>query len=398
VSPCNNGPGPAVCHVSTVHPALDKRVFYRECLSLVEAGYQVHLVVQHDRDEVVQGVRIHALPQPPDRVRRMLWWPWLAYRKVLAIRPRPALVHVHDPELLPVAQLLRLRGMQAVFDAHENVVSDIEYKRYLPAPVRWPLARTYEFAERFLTSGIGVIAVIETMARLYREPRTVVRNLPRLGLGPEPDPIEFRPPWRFVYTGYVTPERGALRMLQLMEDLRERGIPAQLRIVGAVVPASWRDEVLRYIEGHGLREVVTMTGEVSQQQSLAEVNRAHIGLCLLDAIPNFVNSLPVKLCEYMRYGRPVVASDITAWREFVEDVGAGVRVDINDRKQIADVVVRMLAHPEEMEQMGKRALAAVKGVYCWEKEQGRLIAFYSRLLGRRGCRWPSEPGAATEPA
>ena len=53
---------PAVCVIST-HPTFGHRIYYKESLSLVKAGYEVHLIVRHDRDEVVDGVHIHALPQ-----------------------------------------------------------------------------------------------------------------------------------------------------------------------------------------------------------------------------------------------------------------------------------------------------------------------------------------------
>ena len=373
-----------VCHVSTVHPALDKRIFYRECVGLVEGGFEVHEVACHDRDEVVQGVHIHALPKPPNRLARLLWWPWLAYRKVLSLRPRPDIVHFHDPELMPVGQALRMRGMQAVFDVHENVAGTFESKHWLPVFVRWPLARAYEVAERFLTSGIAVVTVLDSMAQGYRHPRAVVRNLPRLGLGPAPTPIDFKPPWRLVYTGYVTPERGGIRMLQLLEDLRERGVPASLRIVGLIWPEWWQKQVFEYIEAHNLKDLVTVTGEVSQVESLAEISKAHVGLCLLDATPNYTNSLPVKMCEYMRYSLPVVASDFACWNEFVSDIHAGVQVDINNRKGIADAVERMLSDPAEMARMGERGWQAVKEEYCWEKEQERLWRFYQQLLQRRG--------------
>jgi len=73
---------PAVCVIST-HPTFGHRIYYKESLSLVKAGYEVHLIVRHDRDEVVDGVHIHALPQSSSRLAKIFLWPWLAFWKVL---------------------------------------------------------------------------------------------------------------------------------------------------------------------------------------------------------------------------------------------------------------------------------------------------------------------------
>ena len=46
-----------VCHISTVHSARDIRVFYKECRTLAENGYDVTYISRGIHDEVVDGVR-----------------------------------------------------------------------------------------------------------------------------------------------------------------------------------------------------------------------------------------------------------------------------------------------------------------------------------------------------
>ena len=40
-----------VCHITTVHRPFDTRIFYKECISLAKAGFEVYLVTTHDKDE-----------------------------------------------------------------------------------------------------------------------------------------------------------------------------------------------------------------------------------------------------------------------------------------------------------------------------------------------------------
>jgi hypothetical protein len=62
-----------VCILSSVHPALDTRIFYKEAKTLAQAGYEVTLIAQHDKSETVNGVRIIALPSPKNRFQRIFF-------------------------------------------------------------------------------------------------------------------------------------------------------------------------------------------------------------------------------------------------------------------------------------------------------------------------------------
>src|SRR4051794_14666372 len=85
--------------LTSVHPALDTRVFHKQARTLAAAGYDVTLVAQHAFDCRVNGVEIRALPDQTARSRRpLLWWRLL----LEALRLRAHVYHIHDPELLPL--------------------------------------------------------------------------------------------------------------------------------------------------------------------------------------------------------------------------------------------------------------------------------------------------------
>lgn len=72
-----------VCVISTAHSVFDDRIFHKEAKTLVKGGYDVTLIGQHERDEVVDGVKMIALPQPRNRFTRIFGLTWRAFRLAL---------------------------------------------------------------------------------------------------------------------------------------------------------------------------------------------------------------------------------------------------------------------------------------------------------------------------
>ena len=107
-----------VYHVTTVHSGLDPRIFWKECVSLAFAGYEVTLLAPGIPSGIVHGVVCIQLRHETRRwVRPFMGFP--VFWRVLRLHPRIA--HFHDPELIPVAVALRLFGLKTIYDAHEDL-------------------------------------------------------------------------------------------------------------------------------------------------------------------------------------------------------------------------------------------------------------------------------------
>ena len=136
-----------VCILSSVHFALDNRIFYREARSLQQAGYDVTLIAVHGQDESKDSIQIVALPSVP-RWQRPWFWLALARR---ALATHADVFHFHDPELLLVTPWLHwLTGKPTIYDVHEVYADFIEVKDYMPAWLRYPIAWSFRWLEPLL--------------------------------------------------------------------------------------------------------------------------------------------------------------------------------------------------------------------------------------------------------
>jgi hypothetical protein len=98
---------------------------------------------------------------------------------------------------------------------------------------------------------------------------------------------------------------------------------------------------------------------------------AGVGLVTLLPQPNYLESLPTKLFEYMAMGIPVLASDFPLWRRLVETSGAG-RVTAPSPGPVAEALVAMCSDPARLRRHGEAGRAAYQEHYRWEVESRNL--------------------------
>jgi glycosyltransferase involved in cell wall biosynthesis len=363
-------------HLASTHRAGDPRIFHKECRTLAEAGYEVVLVVPHERDEVVGGVQIRAVPVPAsgkDRLRHTLRD---VYRRALAEGP-DAVYHLHDAELLPAGLALKARGRRVVYDAHEDTPKQVRYQHWIPRRMRPPVALGYAALERLagrLFDGI-ITAEPPNAERFPSEKVVVIHNYPivseleQAGAVPYADRDAL-----VVYVGSISRVRGAEEMVRMMRWLPD-ALRAELVLAGGHHPASLRD-ALGALAGP-VR--LTQTGYVDRPGVAEILARARVGLAVLHPVQKYVEAYPTKLFEYMAAGLPVVVSDFPGWRAIVDEAGCGLAVDPLDEAALAGAVRWLLEHPAEAEAMGRRGQAAVRERYGWAHEGRRLVGFYERL-------------------
>lgn len=364
-----------ICMLTSTHRALDTRIFYKEAKTLSKKGYDVVIIVQHHKKEMVNGINIIPLPLPKNRFGRMTKIAWKIFK--LALKEKADIYHFHDPELIPIGLLLKLKGKKVIYDIHEDVPSQVRDMYWIPFWIRPSISKLIKFIENI--GGIvfdGIITITFDISKRFPKKKTItVQNFPIISefQYQEVKPYKLRDPI-FIYLGTVHITRGIREMVKAI-GLISANLKARFLIVG-FFPKNIKDDICKMKEW----ERVNYLSWQPRERIKDLLSKAKVGLVIFYPLQNHIKAQPTKFFEYMEAGIPIVVSDFPVWRKFVENSGCGILVDPLNPNDIARAIQWLFEHPDQAEAMGKRGQEAIKTKYNWGNEAKKLIKFYENLL------------------
>lgn len=364
-----------VCHVTTVHPPFDNRIFFKMCTSLADAGYDVTLLCARAVSQLRNNVNIVGFPGHTQRLKRCLITSiFRAYRE--ARKVDAGIYHLHDLELVWTGLLLRAHGKTVIMDVHENNAASVLTKPYLQsAVVKRVLSAVIRQVENSLFRRFSALVTARPdIAALYPTLASVtIRNFPVLPDLAAVQPVEIkktRP--AVIYVGGLSTIRGTLELVAAMEHLGD----AELWILGPFESNSFRARC----ESLAGWKKVRYFGCVEASQVFSYIRMADAGVVTFLPYPNHITTLATKPFEYMACGLPMVMSDFPYWREFFGD--AALYCNPADPRDIAKCIGALLADHELGGAMGRQNLKLAREQYNWEKEKERLLSLYAKLTMR----------------
>ena len=362
-----------ICHITSVHPRYDIRIFIKECQTIAKYGYNVSLVVADGLgDEMKDGVNFYDVGRVPNRILRILSTTHKIYAKVMRLKPN--IVHLHDPELLPVGRKLRQLGFKVVYDMHEDVPKQVLNKHWIPKFIR-PLVSKLVMREekKCCMAFSGIVCATEIIAKRvqkYNRKTIALHNYPILAeLSVQTDSWNDRDN-SLLYIGSISESRGIKPLVASLSISH-----LKLELAGPYSQESLPQE-LSQVDGWNF---VRYHGVLNREEIASLLQKVKIGVVTLLPTPSYVESLPIKLFEYMLSGIPVVASNFPLWEDIVTKYGCGILVDPTNINDIAKACVWLINNSDEAQEMGERGREAVLKHFSWEQEQHKLLAFYKSL-------------------
>ena len=144
---------------------------------------------------------------------------------------------------------------------------------------------------------------------------------------------------------------------------------------GPTYDSSYERQLLARAETLRVTKSVRLLGSIPHQELMGLIKSADI--CVH---PSLREGFPLAVLEEMALGKPVVASNIAAIGEVIDDRVDGVLVAATDTEAVADSILELLANPDLASKLGGAAMAKVSAKFTWDQTASRLEEIYRDLL------------------
>jgi glycosyltransferase involved in cell wall biosynthesis len=160
---------------------------------------------------------------------------------------------------------------------------------------------------------------------------------------------------RVLNVGRLSPVKGQALLVEAVAALRERGIEARAKIVGAGPEREALEHLIARLE---VGDRVELTGAVGQDR-VRELYAESDVFCL----PSFREGLPFVAIEALSMELPVVTTRIMGIPELIEDGVSGLLVSPGRADQLTAALERLAGDPELRRALGKAGRATVQRDY-----------------------------------
>jgi glycosyltransferase involved in cell wall biosynthesis len=158
---------------------------------------------------------------------------------------------------------------------------------------------------------------------------------------------------QLVSIGRLTPAKGQVLLVQACAQLRQRGVPFHLTMVG---DGPDRTRVEAEIAEHRLQSHIHLTGSLTQQGVRAELARADAFV-----LPSLAEGIPVVLMEAMASYVPCISTPVNGIPELIEHGHTGLLATPGDVDSLVTQLSLLCTRADLRQSMALAAYAKVTG-------------------------------------
>lgn len=372
-----------ICHFTTVHPPFDGRIFHMQAMSLAEAGFDVTLIARSESSAPVSGVKILPLSDPKNKLVRRIVLPIQGF--VLIVRHNIQVIHFHDPEIIPVAILLRLIGRVVIYDIHE-FYSEIFSANVRPGwrkkTVRWLSSLLVEKIPSKIFNRTVFPTTLLKEAITSSDSAVVLYNMPSDKIIEQATAeTSSEKIYDIVFVGAVSPFRLKV-FIEIFQRLADERPDLRVLFVGTAQKSI--DWLTANVDSSFIERHLVFSKRVPLEEVIRLLQKSRLGFNYHPVDDErFRVAVPMKVYEYMLCGIPVVTS---AFPELVGQFEDGENISLvgtADPDDYVKAISEILDDPERASSLGLAGREKVVETHNWRNsELPKLVEMYQQLTGQ----------------
>jgi glycosyltransferase involved in cell wall biosynthesis len=363
--------------LTTGHPPLDERIFYKIACSFIQKGFSVSIIcstqsinaiiekvsiIGFDGSNLKKREKISKISEElknicPDTIICCEPLPILAamaYKKTAA---KKVIICYDITEWYPENVSLKLTGLKKAISYFSLYLFNIYVSNLVDILI---------FSEKLKQKRYQLFAPTRKIERIEHYPvlKYFHYSTPPLTKGS----------FTIAFTGLVTIQRGILNVINVVEQLsgRNPNIKFILKIIGKYI--SETEEIIINERLDELKYVKIDFNEWVDYKNFSK-HLEDVNICIDLREKDFIfdNSLPIKIFEYMACGKPIIYSDVKAIKEELDIKEFGFLVNPKDIKRVIELIETYLANPHQLQLHSTNARLTAEQKYNWEKVESKLI-------------------------
>lgn len=351
--------------------------------SLASKGHQVSILNggsfrKRTKVEEKEGIRIIEVPYFPGRyikpislIAEELSFNWSVLHWVRKNHMKFDIIHAQGRSgyLLSFYSKIHHRLVNTV-----HGLIDIENKGKKWYHINHQLHHTFtrRMEKRLYNSAAGLVAVSEALKQEIYERRPTGKSINVITNGVSSQwsdsKSELAGVAKFLFVGRLHPVKGISKIVEVMEQAADH---VQLDIIGN---GSERVRIEQIIKSKKLESRVRLLGEYSNDK-IHEVLPYYTALIL----PSQYETQGIVLLEANSESIPVIASDLPAIRETIENGENGILCPDHNPKAFIEAMNYMAENRELAKAMGIKGRTRVKARFTWEKIAERTETLYRSI-------------------
>ncbi len=354
----------------------DERIYHRQIKTLLDFGASINYFTRSSRKINLNENRLRHFNFSNNLSVKKYTTKIL---KIIEEEKASQFLHIHEPELLPLAKQIKHRlKIKVIYDVHEDL--DAMYRTFSQRTklIKETLIFLKHIKEkRYLSFVDNVILANRPLRRTLYDYKgfkpVILENFPQKKFVIK-IPRNSKNNNSIIYHGHLGPERGIHDLVMAMPQVLAKNPNSKLTLIGTFRTKEFEEKIIKLISVNGLRKKIRIRPQIPHAEIWHELYHSALGVIPFQNNIMWQNNTPTKLFEMMAAGCRIVTSDLPPIRNFLSNT---VHWTIpNDISSLASGIIEAQSSLKQMDWI-EANIDLIKKKYNWELKSADFLNVYN---------------------